>query len=295
MEQKRYHHRRPPGLVLKPAWCYSIVELADLLNRSFADYPVRVLIDGELLAEKIRTEGIDLKVSRVVVAKTSTLGLALLARRGWTTRVTTMGLAPSVRGRGVGRWLMERLLVQGRRRGDRRLVLEVIERDTAALRLYDRFGFRVDRRLVGYSLNGQAPGSPSADSLAKVDIRRVGEMLTIHGGQAHLPWQISGETVAQLSSPAQGYRLGPAYAVISDPHPKLITLKALVVESAFRRQGWTRRLIRALLGRFPGKSWKVPVLTPEELGAGLFENLGFKKESITQLQMSLDLARPSGT
>ncbi|MCP4654559.1 MAG: GNAT family N-acetyltransferase [bacterium] len=272
-----------------------MVELAELLNRSFVDYPVRVLSDGALLAEKIRIDGIDLKVSRVVVAESAPVGLVLLARRGWTTRVATMGLVPPVRGRGVGRWLMKRLLAQARRRGDRRLVLEVIERDTAAFRLYDGFGFRVDRRLVGYSLNGGAAACGLVESIERIDIRRVGEMLTTHASQADLPWQVSGDTIAQWSSPAEGYRLGPGCAVISDPHRELVSIKALAVRSDSRRQGWARRLIQALLARFPGKIWKIPVLTPEELGAGMFENLGFEKQRTTQLQMSLDLVRPSGT
>jgi GNAT superfamily N-acetyltransferase len=59
--------------------------------------------------------------------------------------IKRMYVAPSARGTGVGRRLLEELEWHARRLGLRRLVLETGERQPEALRLYERAGFsRID-------------------------------------------------------------------------------------------------------------------------------------------------------
>ncbi|HSV80719.1 MAG TPA: GNAT family N-acetyltransferase [Ramlibacter sp.] len=57
-------------------------------------------------------------------------------------KVTAMYVAPEVASQGVGRRLLEALLAQARREGLLSLVLTVTEGKDAALRLYERAGFR---------------------------------------------------------------------------------------------------------------------------------------------------------
>jgi ribosomal protein S18 acetylase RimI-like enzyme len=166
------------------------------------------------------------------------------------------------------------------------MTLEVIEQNPAAVRLYERCGFQTLRRLVGYT---REPAEGEADSsLQEVDLREVARMLTAHGAP-DLPWQASGETLAQMGLPNRGYRLGPAFAAISDPKHSPVGIRALVVAPGARRQGWASRLVRALQAQHPGKTWKVSVLYPEDLSPGLFEKLGFRRDALSQLQMTLPL------
>lgn len=70
--------------------------------------------------------------------------------------IGNIAVHPDQRGRGLGRWLLERILSEGRHRGMVYGTLEVRPSNTAAITLYERFGFRriaVRRRY--YRNNGE--------------------------------------------------------------------------------------------------------------------------------------------
>ncbi len=56
--------------------------------------------------------------------------------------IGNIAVSPRHQGKGVGRWLLERILAEGRRRGMVFATLEVRPSNRAALCLYERFGFR---------------------------------------------------------------------------------------------------------------------------------------------------------
>ena len=95
--------------------------------------------------------------------------------------------------------------------------------------------------------------------------------------------------MANGGPPLCGFQLGPAYAIVSNPNQEQITIRSLVVEPEGQRQGWATRLVQAIIATYPGKSWGVPVILPEELMPGLFEKAGFVQDKLTQFQMSLPL------
>jgi [ribosomal protein S18]-alanine N-acetyltransferase len=70
--------------------------------------------------------------------------------------VTTLGVEPTFRGRKIGERILAAILVEARQRGVRRASLEVRESNTAALRLYEKYGFiPVARRRGYYTDNGE--------------------------------------------------------------------------------------------------------------------------------------------
>lgn len=261
-----------------------VTETVQLLQEGFADYMVKIDFTPALLWQMVRQDGIDWGLSRAILVDGIGVGVALIARRGWTARLASMAVAPSARRRGLGRACVEMLLREAGGRGDRYLTLEVIEQNEPAHRLYATCGFQVDRRLVGYRFSADSTPQPPDKALTEVDIYTASRAVTSFG-LPDLPWQISGESLAQLSPPHQAFRLGQAYAIISNPVSSQIAIRALVVEPAARRQGQAQRLIRALQARLPGKLWRVPVLCPEEVGV-VFERAGFVPEAMTQLQMT---------
>jgi len=280
------------NLTLKPAVEYDFLELADLLNQAFAGYFVSFNFTTAMLMQMVRQDCVDLMASQVALIDEDTpVAVALVARRGWASRVAVMGVVTEARGRGIGRWLMEQLIGQARHRGERLMMLEVVEQNVAALKLYQQLGFQIKRRLVGYSV--QPPYSlptvkTNGHGLQEVDLRQVAQALTRHG-LPDLPWQISGDTLAQKSLPHRGYSFGPAYTAITDPTQPHVSIQAIVVESTAQRQGWGRQIIHALMTQYPDKLWKLPPLFPEEVMAPLFESLNFGREPLSQLQMMLDL------
>jgi N-acetylglutamate synthase-like GNAT family acetyltransferase len=107
-------------------------------------------------------------------------------------------------------------------------------------------------------------------------------------GLPDLPWQISGESLAQAGPPGKAYQMGSAYAAISDPERSHVAIRTIVVESEARQQGQATQLLRAVMAQYPGKTWIVPALCPAEIG-GVFEKVGFEREDLSQLQMALEL------
>ena len=85
----------------------------------------------------------------VLLAGDIPAGIALIARRGWTSRLAAMGISLEWRGRGAGTWFINGLLREASERGEREMVLEVIEQNEPAVALYTRSGFEIVRRLVG--------------------------------------------------------------------------------------------------------------------------------------------------
>lgn len=59
-----------------------------------------------------------------------------------TAEIRRMYVLPALRGRGVGRAILERLVGEARALGYRRVRLETGNRQTEAMRLYERAGFR---------------------------------------------------------------------------------------------------------------------------------------------------------
>ncbi len=274
-----------PSFEIKPAIEFSIPALADLLTRGFEGYFVPIQINEAALLTMVRRDSVDLSASRVLLKDGEPSAVALIARRGWISRLAAMGIVSGARNRGAGTWMMSQLIGEARQRGDRGMILEVIEQNDAGVRLYRKSGFEVVRRLVGFA--SVDPQVISGEPLCEIDLHEAGQAVTRHG-IPNLPWQLSGESIAHHTPPACAYRLDAAYAVITDPELKDVTIYSLLVEQHAQGKGNAMRLLTSLFAAFPEKKWHVPAIFPEEIG-GFFERAGFQKEKLSQFQMSLRL------
>jgi ribosomal protein S18 acetylase RimI-like enzyme len=71
-------------------------------------------------------------------------------------QIQGLGVDPAYQGRGVGQALLEAATAEANARGARKLSLRVLGRNTAARRLYERCGFRVEGVLAGeFHLDGE--------------------------------------------------------------------------------------------------------------------------------------------
>jgi len=261
---------------------HGIDRTAELASQGFADYWVPLTLSGAGLLSMVRQDSVDLAASRIILDRDRPVGVALIARRGWTSRLAAMAVIPEARGLGVGGACVLHLLAEARARGERAMTLEVIEQNTGAARLYERCGFRIARRLVGYL--GSPPIAASAPALEEADLREVAGALVTHG-PPDLPWQLSGETLAQAGPPGVAYRGEAAWIALSDPVAPTVTIRALVTAPHARRRGAASALVRAVMARHPDRQWRVPAIWPEELGA-LWEGIGLQRERLSQWQMT---------
>jgi ribosomal protein S18 acetylase RimI-like enzyme len=266
---------------------YSLPELVEFLNRGFEDYFVTIQFTTVTFLNMLRKDGIDLTASQVLIVNGQPCGIALIARRGWTGRLAAMGIAKEARGKGAGSWFMDELIKEAYEREDHEMVLEVIEQNDAAVRLYRKSGFQSVRRLVGFIHRGKDADESERSDLQEIDLREMSKLISQHGW-LDLPWQLSAESVAQMNPPACAYRKGQAYVAISNPDAEHLVIWSLLVEQNARGNGLGTDMLRSILAHHAGKTWHAPAIFPEEFEK-VFERAGFEKENLSQWQMKLNL------
>ena len=262
---------------------YALPELVEILNRGFEDYFIPIQFNISQFSTMLRKDSIDLDSSRILLIDGEPAGIALIARRGWTSRLVAMGISKPMRGRGAGFWFMKNLIQESHQRNDQEMVLEVIEQNESAVKLYQKTGFQIVRRLIGFIHS--SPARQILSDVEELDLREAGRLITLFGFP-DLPWQLSGETIAHMNPPARAYRKGQAYAVISNPDVEHVVIYSLLVHPDARGNGLGLEMIKSLIAKHPGKTWHVPAILPEELGK-LYEEAGFEKENLSQWQMKL--------
>jgi ribosomal protein S18 acetylase RimI-like enzyme len=281
------------ALLARPVADCTAVEVADAVTRSFEGYLVPLRFTPEAYERRFRAENLDPYASRLYFREGSLAGVMLVSRRGWTRRISAMGFVPAARKQGLGRWALGEVIAEARSQGERAVVLEVIEQNTPAVALYDKVGFVTQRRLVGYRLgsNRWAPvmGSASADTLVEIDPLELARVVA-REGEPDLPWMLAAETLSAAAPPARAYRLDDrAFVLLSDPAAERLSVAALVVPRAHRRQGWGARLLHALAAAFPGRPILISPIVPEDLAPGFFARLGWERQELSQLEMRLEV------
>ncbi len=266
---------------------FPIAELATLFNTAFTGYIAGTpAFNASSLLALLCRDNVDLTLSRVMVEDAKPLGFGLISRQGWAIRVAAMGIVPEAQEKKLGTWLMGQLIDEARARGERTMQLEVIEQNTRAVKLYQRAGFGVLRRLTGYT--GITMRGVADPDLTEVDIYEVAKQV-LNGEGPDLPWQLSGTAIARMGLPNRAYRLGSAWAVITDPTQPKINLRAFFTAPDAQRQGHGTRLLQALVARYPDKPWAMSAICPEEFGVNFLEKRGFRRTEISQFQMKIDL------
>jgi len=271
---------------------YGLERAAEVLSRAFEDYFVRIPFTAGALLNAARIDSVDLSSSRMFVRDGVAAGGALIARRGWTTRLAGMAIVPKARRTGIGRAAVLHLLAEAEARDDRTMVLEVIEQNTAAVELYRACGFQTIRRLIGFA-GPAASGAVVPGNLIEVDLREVAAAVTRYG-LPDLPWQLSGETLAQLTPPAVACRLDGAWIALTDPAQSVVTIRGLVAEPIIGDRTPPCRdrqaaLLCAVIAKYPGKEeWRFSAVWPEEL-ASMIAPAGLPRSSLTQWQMQRSL------
>ncbi len=133
-----------------PASDFSLEQLTYAFNRAFTGYyfPMTQTQDG--LAEMMSENDVQLSVSLMLLVDDELAGIGLVALRGDRGWIAGMGVDPRWRGKGLGRQLLTRLLMNLQAAGAHTAQLEVLTVNTPALTIYKSVGFTETRELLVY-------------------------------------------------------------------------------------------------------------------------------------------------
>ncbi|MDI3523772.1 MULTISPECIES: N-acetyltransferase [unclassified Kosmotoga] len=128
----------------------SKLEIVELLNMIFHDYVLKMHWSLENLERELKENDVSLSDSFVMFEDGRKIGIALLSVRRKRCRIAYMGILKAYRGTGLGFRMMDKIVNICKWHGAKEIVLEVPEMDRQAVRFYEKFGFRKNRRLVTF-------------------------------------------------------------------------------------------------------------------------------------------------
>ncbi len=269
-----------------PIFEMSSEDLADHLTKAFEGYIVPFHLDGQQFDSRLRPESLDSFASRIWFLKKELLGISFIARRGWTSRLAAMAIAPNFRNLGFGSYLMRNIIGEAQARGDKRMVLEVIEQNPPAIGLYESVGFKKRRRLVGYARKNSSGSLGALKDIDPVEFTRImGQECNLD-----LPWDFWPETLCAKAPPSRALTIDKtSYALITPLPSGSVVLYGIFTCANKRSQGNGSRLMEAVMHEYRGLNFVTPIAVPDQLAPGFFSKLGFVENTISQFEMELSL------
>jgi len=123
----------------------SLADVEDLLRieEECFEYPY----DRAVFESMLRNRG-----CTILLAETfgNPIGYVAFEKKDYVGTILSIGVVKRFRRRGVGTYLMSQALRMLKEDGARRIVLQVSIKNSAARRLYEKFGFKAERVLRGY-------------------------------------------------------------------------------------------------------------------------------------------------
>lgn len=265
---------------------FSTNQVSDILNLSFEDYMVPLKFTPELVASMMRTQGVDLLESRLLLADGEVAGAAMIARRGTISRVASLGVYKPYRQRGGARYLMNTVIDEAKARKDTIYELEAVEGNDKAIALYADLGFKRIRLLVGYLGEGLEGEDVLIEEITIPEAARSIGSASVWDA----PWMLTGESLAYCRRPCEAYRFQSAAAIVIPQGEDSIELKAISMTADPSVQIDTCQLLLGLQKKFCGHKWHAGPFHPDELTTPIIVKAGFCLMDLKQGQWRLDLA-----
>ncbi|KAN0038303.1 hypothetical protein ACTA71_000475 [Dictyostelium dimigraforme] len=159
---------------------FNLKELTDVFNSSFSDYVIKFVVTEESLSQKIQGDGISMNHSIGIFgeAEENKLeGFVLLAPDDFKNPTklynSATGVIPTARGNKLIEKSISQMKTFFKENGIKSIVLEVIQTNPRAIKVYENCGFKITRELISYK------GDLNKDSLLKYLNNNESENITI--------------------------------------------------------------------------------------------------------------------
>lgn len=268
-------------MTVVPASALPEERLRALFNHGFSDYLVPLQLGEAGFSEHLALNDVDLDCSRVV-GDPEPVALALVARRARTWWVAGMGTAPAHRRRGLGQRALNAAIAAAAEQGGETIWLEVIDRNLAAVSLYEKLGFATVRDLTVWSRPPTDDVGPPCRHVPPHWARTwIAERRTIRE-----PWQRADESVEKVEDHLTGLLVErdgePSAAVLFRDAAEQVT----VLQLAARDEGAAADALRAATGR--GRVLRMANVPADDPASQALEGIG-ARPVVRQHEMCLEL------
>jgi ribosomal protein S18 acetylase RimI-like enzyme len=202
------------ALRIIPAAAVTLDEFAGAYTAAFMGYFYHQAMNRESLARRVRTEQIDLVHSLLAYDEDELVGMAMLGIRGQSAWIGGFGITERHRGRGRSHELMAAVVGEVCQCGMKKLSLEVLPQNAAAIRTYERAGLKVVRELLIFDRTHEPP--PASVRTETLEEAAPAE-LTQHFARLHLQppaWQRDLPTQLTMDN-MRGFYLGRRQAPVA--------------------------------------------------------------------------------
>ncbi|MEL6975973.1 MAG: GNAT family N-acetyltransferase [Bacteroidota bacterium] len=265
-------------------------QILTVFNAAFSDYFVPLKLTEEQLKTKMKADGTELSLSCGFFEDEKPIGFILhgmaciegkkVAYNGGT------GVVPHRRGARLTSEMYHFILPCLKRKGIKKVVLEVIANNFPAIKSYQRIGFKTQRELLCYKGVGLTPFSKSPTNLKTFEIYDWELMESF--GNTEPTWQNSQRAINAMTSSnvALGAYLKDELVgyVIFTPGSKRI--QQISVKPAYRRLGIASQLLEGIVSKY-GNSLSVINVDAKAKDLNVFfQKMGFALQ-LKQFEMEL--------
>jgi ribosomal protein S18 acetylase RimI-like enzyme len=238
-------------------------------NEAFGDYFVKMSLTPDQLREMLTRRGWVPEASVGAFEGQRMIGFVLNGIEGDRAYNSGTGVIPSRRRGGVARRLMEEAIPVV---GGREYVLEVLERNIAAARLYESLRFEQARRFQCWSYR-------SAGQAGASFLRSIPDGFC----DVEPSWQNSAASILRARDPYVILGDERGYAVV---FPSNGDLPQLAVRRDARRRGVGRHLLDAAAGE-AGKTLRILNVDDRDEGIAAFLEAAGAEKTVRQIEMRL--------
>ena len=146
-------------------------EIAAAYNVAYANYVLPFVVDAAWAASNTPRHDINPHASSVWYTPAGDIAaMAVLGQRGSDGWIGGFGIANDLRGQGLSAWLIDATIANARAAGITRLWLEVITTNAAAIRVYERAGFRHTRTMLVLRSPTDASDDSAEEQMQRIDL-----------------------------------------------------------------------------------------------------------------------------
>ena len=236
---------------------------------AFSDYAVDMsYMSEESFLNRTAKNGIDLKSSVGAYDHKKLVGYTLIGVDNWKGEKAAFdivtGIIKSYRGKGVAKEMFDFAIQKLKTMGVNKFVLEVLQKNQAAIKAYKKSGFRIVRELDCFELK-KADARFMKTAQEPVEIHRVGRDILSDFRSSldwHPSWENSFASIARIPDDLLLLGAGRENQIVGllIYYPALNWILSLVVKRSHRRLGVATYLIKNLVNQIHNRKQSVKIL-----------------------------------